>query len=210
MSTYIDRKLFGRRLVELMSDHNDTTYSLAAHLGLSAATISRYTREHSEPKLPTVQAIAERYNVNPLWLMGQPGQDKHADPLNQTKWVPIVGRIACGSPIVAEEYIEGYECVPAKPRVDFCLRAKGDSMIGARILDGDLVYICQQPQVENGEIAAVLIDCEDATLKRFYKLNGSVILRSENPVYPDQVFTKIEARAIKIIGKAIMLKSKVI
>ncbi len=209
MGTFFDRDLFRRRLAELMTENNDTTYTLGEYLHLNNATISRYLTGQIEPKIPTIQSIAEKYSVNPKWLMGQDGESKFVDRPGRAKRIPIVGTIACGSPIIADQYIEGYEFIPETVSADFCLRVKGDSMIGARILDGDLVYIRQQPAVENGEIAAVLIDGDEATLKRVYLVNGSVILRAENPSYPDLVFGKREAKAMKIIGKAIMFKSEV-
>lgn len=209
MGAFFNRDLFRRRLAELMADNNDTTYSLGEHLGLNNATISRYMTGHIEPKLPTIQAIAEKYRVNPKWLMGQDGESKYVERTGRAKRIPIVGTIACGSLIIAEEHIEGYEHIPENSNVDFCLRAKGDSMIGARILDGDLVYIRQQPEVESGEIAAVLVDNDEATLKRVYVINGSIILRAENPNHPELVFSKKDAKAVKIIGKAIMFKSEV-
>jgi repressor LexA len=141
--------------------------------------------------------------------MGTEGATKYVDNTERFKKVPIIGTIACGNPILAQEYIEGYEYVRENVKVDFCLRAKGDSMIGARILDGDIVYVRKQPGVENGEIAVVLIDMEEATLKRVYKLDGTIILRAENPNFPDKVFNKKEARAINIIGKAILFRSEV-
>jgi repressor LexA len=82
-------------------------------------------------------------------------------------------------------------------------------MIGARILDGDMVYIRKQPEVENGEIAAVIIDAEEATLKRFYRLNGTVILRAENPNCSDRTFSKKDMKQVAILGKAIFFKSEV-
>jgi len=210
LGVYFDKDLFRDRLSRLLADNGDTTYKLAAYIGMSAATVSRYTTGEIEaPKLPTIEKIAQKYNVNPLWLMGQPGQDKYAGQAEKVNKIPIVGVIAAGMPMIAQENIEGYEYIPHDQHIDFCLRVKGDSMTGARILDGDTVYIRQQPEVENGEIAAVLIDNENATLKRVYVLNGSVILRAENPNDPDQVFNRKEARGIKIIGKAIMFKSEV-
>ena len=89
-------------------------------------------------------------------------------PLPPTKKLPLLGTIACGEPILAEENIEEYIDVDEEVKADFVLRCKGQSMIEARIFDGDLVYIHQQADVENGEIAAVLIDNE-ATLKKVYK-----------------------------------------
>lgn len=89
------------------------------------------------------------------------------------------------------------------------IRVKGDSMINARIFDGDIVFIRRQPDVENGEIAAVQIDGNDATLKRVYKINGNVILRPENPIYSDMVFSKKDMKAVQILGKAVFFKSEV-
>lgn len=209
MGAFFDKDTFRRRLGELMKDNNDTTYTLAEYLHLNNGTISRYLTGKIEPKIPTIQAIAEKYQVNPKWLLGQDGESKYVDSPGRAKRIPVVGTIACGSPIIAEEHVEGYEHIPKNVNVDFCLRVQGDSMIGARILDGDLVYIRQQPEVENGEIAAVLVDGDEATLKRVYLANGSIILRAENPNHLDLVFSKREAKAIKIIGKAIMFKSEV-
>jgi len=125
------------------------------------------------------------------------------------KKIPVLGRIAAGIPILAQEEILDYELVPENIDVQFCLKVKGDSMINARIFDGDVVYIRQQPEVENGEIAAVLVDGEDATLKRFYRIDGTVFLRPENPVYPEITIRRRDAKDVKILGKAIEFKSKV-
>lgn len=209
MHKYFDKELFGKRLLSLMKDNKDTTYSLGKYLSLSSSTISRYTSGEMEPKIPTIHKISEKYGVNPAWLMGIEEADKYIEGMNEAKKIPIVGIIAAGVPIFAQEYIEGYEYISDNIRADFCLKVKGDSMIGARILDGDLVYIRKQPEVENGEIAAVLVDEEDATLKRFYKLDGSIILRAENPNIPDQTFNKKETKRISVIGKAVFFKSEV-
>ena len=209
MGRYFNKDKFSKRLLELMVDNNDTTYSLGEYLHLSNASISRYTTGHMAPKVPTVQAIAEKYGVNPAWLMGTEGTDKYTDKARpDVKRIPIIGTIAAGVPILAHENIEGYEVVPENASVDFCLRVKGDSMIGARIMDGDLVYIRKQSTVDDGEIAAVIID-DEATLKRFYKFNGSVLLRSENPNYPEQRYTKKDMKQILILGKAIFFRSEV-
>jgi repressor LexA len=209
LSRYFNKDLFGKRLAEVMSENNDTTYSLGEYLGLTNATISRYTTGDIAPKIPTIQAIAEKYGVDPAWLIGTEGVGKYSEKNQASKKIPILGTIAAGTPILAHENIEGYEYVPEDVKVDFCLRVKGDSMIGARILDGDTVYIRKQPEVENGDIAAVIIDNEEATLKRVYRLNGTVILRAENPNYKDRTFSKKDMKQIAILGKAIFFKSKV-
>jgi repressor LexA len=109
--------------------------------------------------------------------------------LPATKKVPLVGKIACGTPITAEENIEDYVDVPEDVYADFALICQGDSMINARIHDGDIVYIRMQPEVENGEIAAVFIDGE-ATLKRVYYQKGRIILQPENNSYPPMIYEK--------------------
>jgi repressor LexA len=94
-------------------------------------------------------------------------------------------------------------------RLDFCLKVKGNSMTGARIHDGDTVFVREQPDVENGEIAVVMIDDEEATLKRVYKINGNIILHPENPEYKDMIFSSKDKGRIKVLGKAAYFKSEV-
>lgn len=130
------------------------------------------------------------------------------EPLPRFKKIPLVGTIACGEPILAEQNIEDYVLCPANINADFSLRCKGDSMIGARIHDGDIVYIRQQPDVENGEIAAVMIE-DEATLKRVYKKGSSVILQPENPAYEPLVFVREEINQIRVLGKAVCFLSSV-
>ena len=129
-------------------------------------------------------------------------------PLPKTKMVPLVGTIACGTPILAEENIEDMVPMPEHINADFALRCKGDSMINARILDNDIVYIRKQESVENGEITAVLIDNE-ATLKRFYKYGNTVLLRAENPNFKELEYSNEEINEIRILGKAVYFLSSV-
>lgn len=115
-------------------------------------------------------------------------------------YVPVVGHISCGGGTLVYDDIETYEPIPkrwAKGGEYFCLRAKGDSMTGARIHEGDLLLIRKQPEVENGEIAAVMIENE-VVLKRVYRSDGQLILQSENPKYPPIVVPPAEA---KVVGK---------
>ena len=119
-----------------------------------------------------------------------------------TYQVPILGSIACGAPILAQEHIDGYTGVPDFIHADFALVCRGDSMVGARIFDGDLVYIRQQDTVENGEIAAVLIDGE-ATLKRVRYSQDSVCLQPENPMYRPLILWGEEMNSLRILGKAV-------
>lgn len=179
----------------------------------------------NEPLVPTIATLkkissAMGLSLHELMTMVDDMPIKMADetekthlpdnilPLPKHKKLPMLGTIACGEPIFAEENIDGYISCPDNIDADFCLRCKGDSMIGARIQDGDIVYIRQQPDVENGEIAAVLIDNE-ATLKRVYKKSESIILQPENPAYEPLIFVREEMNDIRILGKAVCFLSRV-
>ena len=123
------------------------------------------------------------------------------EPLPQMTQVPLVGRIACGQPITAEQNIESVIGVPLTWHADFALTCRGDSM-QPRYLDGDIVCIRRQPEVENGQIAAVRIG-EEATLKRFYRQGDTVTLQAENPAYPPLVYQKEELNNIAIEGRVV-------
>ena len=121
--------------------------------------------------------------------------------------IPVLGAIACGAPILAQEHIDGYAALPEDIHADFALICKGDSMIGARIFDGDTVYIRQQDTVDNGQIAAVLIDGE-ATLKRVRYLEDRMILEPENPMHRPIVLWGEEMNSARILGKAVAFTSR--
>lgn len=160
------------------------------------------------PQTATQQVIEQNEYEKELVALYNNEKIDNLLPLPKTKKVPLVGTIACGEPITAVENIEDYISMPENVHADFCLRCKGDSMINARIFDGDIVYIRQQPDVENGEIAAVLIDGE-ATLKRVFKHKESLELRAENPTFPPMYFEGAELNEIRILGKAVAFLSSV-
>ena len=120
------------------------------------------------------------------------------EPLPEMATIPLVGSIACGTPILAEQNIEARIGVPALWRADFALTCHGNSM-AAMIQDGDIVCIRKQPEVENGEIAAVRIG-EEATLKRFYRQGDTVMLQAENPAFSPLVYTRDQLNEITIEG----------
>ena len=127
-----------------------------------------------------------------------------------THKIPVLGTIACGTPIYAEEQFEYYVEVGVEIQADYAVHAKGDSMIGARIYDGDLVFIRIQPMVDNGQIAAVCIDNE-ATLKRvyYYPDKKKLVLSAENPAYEPLVYVGEELDQVRILGKAVAFQSDV-
>lgn len=123
-------------------------------------------------------------------------------PMPAMRKIPLVGSIACGTPILAAENIEGDVDIPEHIHADFALRCKGDSMINARIYDGDIVYIRQQDTVEHGQIAAVLIN-DEATLKRVHLFDDHIVLEAENPQYRPRTFWGEEMNSLRILGKAV-------
>lgn len=211
----MEKVLFGDRLKELrlengltMDEFIEAIHKKYPDIILNKSIISRYENNvHTPKKFTIVEAIADFFGVDINYMMGR-SDDKYGEDVEYKK-IPIIGTIAAGVPIAAQEDIEGYVIVDSKKKVDFCLHVKGDSMVGARIFDGDIVFIHQQPDVENGEIAAIQIDGETATLKRVYKVENTVILRPENPNYKDLVFTKKDMHTLQILGKAISFESEV-
>lgn len=140
-------------------------------------------------------------SVNPQPMEGSTEIPSGCIPLPKTKRVPLIGRVACGNPITAEENLEGYVEAPEDYRCDFCLVCCGDSMIDANIQDGDLVYVRAQPMVDNGQIAVVRIGGE-ATLKRVYVSRDAITLVPANSAYAPLTFTGAAMADVHIEGKA--------
>ena len=185
-----------------------TLLDVANALGVKEATVQRYeSGEIKNPKHRTVLELAKIFRCSPSYLMGWEEDilPEAVMQISQSK-LPLLGEIAAGQPIFAKEDIEYYS--PGEDTgADFCLRVQGDSMTGAGIKDGDIVFIRSQETVEDGEIAAVLID-DDATLKRVYLSPDTVTLVSENPKYKPMVYTKKQCKNIRILGKAVSYTTK--
>ena len=176
--------------------------------------------------IPTTQlkALLQNYNYNlpKVWNAWETMQDEilrevnedfakstrncelpnNIRPIGPMERVPLLGTIACGEPILAEQNIRAHVDLPGHIHADFALECKGDSMQNAGIRDGDIVYIREQERVENGEIAAVLIG-EEATLKRFYQTGDKVVLYAENTAYPPFMFVGEEINNLRILGRAV-------
>lgn len=127
----------------------------------------------------------------------------------ETQTMPMLGSIACGEPIFMDGSEEQVLIRAGSPiKADFCLRCKGDSMVNARIQDGDIVFIKSDVPFINGKIYAVAID-DEATLKRVYKNDGTVTLLAENPAYAPIVVTEADAKNIRIMGLAVAFNSDI-
>ena len=209
------------RLKQIMSERNLKQVDVLAltepvtreyGVRVSKSDLSQYVSGKTEPKQDKLTVLGRALNVSEAWLMGydvprsrtmvsDTGVPAGFEPLPKMTAVPLVGTIACGTPILAEQNVEARIGVPAAWRADFALTCKGDSM-APRYLEGDIVCIRCQPQVENGEIAAVLIG-DEATLKRFYQNGDTVTLQAENPAYSPLVYRGEELNEIRIEGRVV-------
>lgn len=197
--TDINKKI-GERIREKRIEKGLTLKQLGDLVGVDSSTILRYEKgEIKKIKLPVIESIAYALSVDPTWLALKSENPKITAPRNDVKKVPLLGTIAAGVPILAEENIEDYFSLDSRIKADFALKIKGDSMVGAGIFPGDIVFIRQQPTLENGEIGAILIENE-ATLKKFYKENNTIVLQPENDMYKPIILTN---GYVKILGKLV-------
>lgn len=194
----------GSRLKSIRLERGMTLEELGEAIGTSKQTIHRYENGIIDniPKAK-IEALASALKVTPAELMGW----SESAPI-EAKRLPMLGEISCGKPIFANEEHDGY-VITANIDADFCLTAHGDSMIGARIYDGDIVFIQSADTVRDGEIAAVIIG-DEATLKRvyYYPKEEKLVLSPENPKYAPLVFVGRELIGVKILGRAVAFQSR--
>ena len=211
----------GDRVKLLREQKGMTQEELATQLGYkSKSSVTHIERGRDIPRSMVVK-LADILDTTPAYLMGwedEPEKDELSELMEKydsikpikLKRFPMLGEIACGEPIFADEDREHYIMADMDIDADFCLTAKGDSMINARIFNGDIVFIKEMPIVENGDIAAVIID-DEATLKRvyYYPNQGKLVLNPENSAYDPLVYIKDELNHIRILGKAVYFMSVV-
>lgn len=194
-----------------------TQTDLALKMGYAdKSMIAKIEKGNVDLPQSKILAFANVLETTPGELMGW---DYEAEPtetvdniykLDKIK-LPMLGKVACGEPIFADEDRESYIMIGTDIGADFCLQCQGDSMINARIHDGDIVFVKKTDIVENGEIAVVIID-DEATLKRFfyYREQNLVILKPENPKYQDIILTGEQLNQVKVLGRAVAFQSDVI
>lgn len=212
--------MLDRRLTELRQEKNLTQYELANILKIPRSTYAQYELGRRQPDYIALEGLADFFNCSTDYLLGRsdcrmPSVKESAglyEVNNEDLFkVPIIGSIRCGLPVIAEEHIEGYMYVDKSiARVTpsetlFYLRVTGDSM-APKFQPDDLVLVRQQTEVDDGDIAVVLIDHEEATLKKVFRSNGTVWLHALNPVYEP---LKYQATDIRIIGKALLRVGRV-
>ncbi len=205
----MDRSKLKNRRLEL----GYTLQEVADKMGLTRSTIQKYESGLIKGvDTKTLEMLAGVLETTPAYLMGWASgegddiyQYDNVFPYEPRK-IPMLGEVACGTPIYTNEEYDSF--IESDIKADFCLRAKGDSMINARIHDGDVVFVKRQSIVDNGEIAVVIID-EEATLKRIYRTKESLTLVAENPLSPPMVYTEQDGKAVRILGKAIAFQSDI-
>ena len=200
------------RMKATMEKKQISQAELSKLTGIRASSISDYLNNRYEPKQDKIYLIADALRVNPAWLSGRDdAPTKPASPPLQgiknivpieRRMVPVIGTIAAGTPILADEHIEAWVPCDARCRVDFGLKVQGDSMIDAGIEDGDIVFIQQVDDVDDGQMAAVCID-DEATLKYVYKEKEGVTLNPANPRYRPMHFDASNCDNIYIVGRAV-------
>ena len=204
------------RMKSLREEMGISMREAARSLNMAYTTYVNYEKGEREPNSETLIAIATFYDTSIDYLLGKTTVRSFSAqelpdniiPMPKMRRIPLLGTIACGEPILAEENIDGDVDIPDDIHADFALRCKGDSMINARIFDGDIVYIRLQKDVENGEIAAVRIG-DEATLKRVYRYPTRLELRPENPTFPVLQYEGEQLENVQIIGKAVAFTSAV-
>lgn len=210
----------GEKIKRLREAKGMTQSELAERIGYKhKSSVNKLELGINDVTASKLKEIADVFNVNPADLVTdvEPTSQQFIDLHNygvrpiSVRSYPLYGEIACGKPKFANEDRESYVLAGTEIKADFCLKANGDSMINARIYDGDIVFIRSQNHVDNGEIAAVIID-DEATLKRvyYYPEKNTLILKAENPKYEDLIYIGEELNHITIIGKAVAFQSDVI
>ena len=212
--------MIGDRIKSLRKSKGYNMRQMASALNLPYTTYVNYEKGAREPNSEQLILISKYFGVSIDYLMGRTDVpfteetsenifEKYSNiqPLPEMRKVPLLGAIACGEPIYREE--DEWISLPNDIKADFCLRCQGDSMIDARINDGDIVFIKACPEVENGQIAAVSIDNE-VTLKRvfYYPEKNKLVLYPENKAYEPFVYMNEELNDIRILGKAVVFLSK--
>lgn len=199
------------RLRQLRQEHNLTQSDVARNLHMSASAYGYYEQGIRDPSTESLQILSQLYSCSVDYLLGLTNVQKQSVSItaNNTVPIPVLGNIKAGVPVLASENIETYALVtPEEARNGeyFYLRVSGDSMANARICDGDLVYVRRQEDVDSRDIAVVMVDAENATIKRVIKTDDGVILQPEssNPQHVPLYFRR--GGDFRIIGKVIHVK----
>ena len=209
-----NKRIMADNIIRLMRLHNKTRREICNDLHISYTTFTDWVNANTYPRIDKIEMLANYFGVEKSDLVER-YNNKPKNSFNNihpitTQRIPVLGEIRCGEPTLAQEERMLYVMVGTEVQADFALICRGDSMIDARIHDGDIVFIRKQDIVNNGEIAAVIID-DEATLKRFYYYRDKslIILKPANPNYEDIILTGEQLNTVRVLGKAVAFQSDV-
>lgn len=212
--------MFQLILKSLREEKSLSQYELADIIGVKQSTVAMWESGKNKPSYSTQLKLSEFFNVSIDYLLGRDKKTTNHDSLItsllasgvlepiKTKKVPMLGSVSCGEPIMMAAERDLFVNVSSSLNIDFVIKAKGDSMIGARIFDGDLVFVKEASIVDDGKIAVVAID-DEVVLKRFYydREKNTVILMSENSSYLPKSYKGEEIDQIRVLGQAVAFQS---
>ena len=209
------KEIFAKNLRHYMEQNNKTRTEMCEALGVKYTTFADWVNAKTYPRIDRIEQIANYFGIKKSVLLEEhsllpvgaiPYQERPTQP------IPIVGVVSCGTPLLAEDNIEGYYETSLQDITSgetyFWLRAKGDSMINVGIHEGDLLLIRQQNDVDSGDIAVVSINSDEATLKRIIKKENAIILQPENPSYETKIFVGEEMISVHIRGRLMKLEKR--
>lgn len=197
-------------LKSLRKQHGLSQQEVADKLGIDRTTYVKYESGSSKP-VRKLSELAALFGVTTDYLLGNdvdPNKlSNYLGPVVENKKIPIIGSVKCGPNGLAYEYLEGYVFVDDSLTGDVtAFVCKGDSMKDIGISDGDIAIVRRQCTIENGELAVVIINGEEGTLKRVRYHDNVMILEAANPAYPPRIFSGKEMNVVKIFGKVIQVR----
>lgn len=208
-----DKKLIGERIRFCRKEKKETLEQLGSAMGVHKSTVMRWEKGETE-RIGTavLSALANHFGVSTLWISGDDTQMNDIKEKRQAVRIPVLGYVKAGIPIEAVQEILDYEEITAETASQgecFALSVKGDSM-EPRICQGDVVIVRKQENVDNGDIAVVLVGENEATVKKFYRNENGVKLIAFNPMFDPMFFTPTEVNKmpVTVIGKVIELRGK--
>ena len=216
MSDLGNKAIMAENIKYYMDLNNKSRNDMCEALGFKYSTFTDWVNGKKYPRIDKIEMIANYFGIEKSDLVEK--RDK-ALPEGAIPYVPepmvnvpLVGSVNCGTPLFAEDNIEGYIPTPESDlqtgETYFWLRAKGDSMINAGIHHGDLLLIRQQADVDNGDIAVVAVNGDEATLKRVKKQENALILQPENPACEPKIFVGKDMENIHIRGRLMQLRKE--
>jgi repressor LexA len=203
--------LLSDRLKNERNKQNISQMELSKAIGVSQQTIGSWETNRTKPDTEMIKKIANYFKVSIDYLLGNSElmYSNEVQLPSENKKIPIIGTVRCGPNGLAYEYVDGYIYVDSSLTGDIrAFHCKGDSMTGLGIFDGDIAVVRIQADVESGELAVVVINGDEGTLKRVRKHDDVLILEAANSVYPPRVFTGKELNTVKIVGKVIEVRKK--